>query len=185
MLDERFANNQHSWPDDKDSTAWIGDGVYHLFAKDAGRFVSIGAPGAGTLRDVEVSGRFRKVGGPPGGGFGLIVRDQGPPPRDGKNQGGRYYVMEAGEGRQYGIWRREQDRWVDLIVFTPSDAVRPPGEPNDLTVRAIGSRFLFLINGTQVADITDPALAEGGVGIYVAGDGNVVEAQQFTVRAAR
>src|SRR5207248_6347733 len=89
LFDERFANNQRGWPDDKDSTAWLADGVYHLFAKDAGRFVSIGAPGAGSFRDVEVSGRFRKVGGPPGGGFGLIVRDQGPPPRDGKNQGGR------------------------------------------------------------------------------------------------
>ena len=41
------------------------------------------------------------------------------------------------------------------------------------------------MNGKQIADISDPTLASGGVGIYVAGDGNVVEAEQFSVRAPR
>ena len=183
VLDERFANNQRGWPDNQQSTAWLGDGVYHLNARDPGRFVSVGAPGLGSFGDVEVTGRFRKVGGPPGGGYGLILRDQGPDPRDGLNQGGRYYVLEVGEGTQFGIWRRETDQWVDLIVFTPSGAVKPPPETNELTVRAIGPRLIFIVNGRQVADIVDPALANGKVGIYVAGDGNVVEAEQFTVRA--
>src|SRR5256885_13138553 len=50
---------------------------------------------------------------------------------------GRYYDLEVGEGRQWGMWRREQDHWVDLKVFTPADAVRPPGETNELVARAV------------------------------------------------
>src|SRR5262249_44148932 len=119
VLDERFTNNQRGWPDNQQSTAWLANGLYHLNVRAPGRFVSVGAPGLQSSGDVEVTGRFRKVGGPPGGGYGLIVRDQGPDPRDGLNQGGRYYVLEVGEGTQFGIWRRENDHWVDLIVFTP------------------------------------------------------------------
>src|SRR5262249_21766131 len=92
VLDEHFANNQRGWPDDKNSTAWLADGVYHLAARNPGQFVSIAAPKIGNLKDVEVTGRFKKTGGPPGGGFGLILRDQEPAIHDGKNQGGRYYV---------------------------------------------------------------------------------------------
>jgi hypothetical protein len=185
VFEERFANTQRAWPNNPDSTAWLADGIYRLFAREPGRFVSVGAPGLGVFEDVEVIGRFRKAGGPPGGGFGLIVRDQGPEPRDGLNQGGRYYVLEVGEGTQYGIWRRETDRWVDIIPFTPSNAVRPPPEVNELSVRAIGPRLIFTVNGVQVADVVDSALSNGKVGIYVAGDGNVVEAERFEVRAPR
>jgi serine/threonine-protein kinase len=185
VLDEHFADNQRGWPNNQESTAWLDNGVYRLNARDPGRFVSVGAPGIGPFADVEVSGRFKKVGGPPGGGFGLIVRDQGPDPRDGLNQGGRYYVLEVGEGQQWGMWRRETDHWVDLQPFTPSDVVKPPGQENELIARAIGSHLIFIVNGVQIADIEDPTLTNGKVGIYVAGDGNIVEASQFTVRAPR
>ena len=113
------------------------------------------------------------------------MRDQGPDPRDGVSQSGRYYVLEVGEGRQWGMWRRETDHWVDLQPFTPSEAVRPPPETNELTARAIGSHLIFIVNGVQLADIEDATLANGKVGIYVAGDGNIVEAEQFVVRAPR
>src|SRR6266540_4239025 len=123
-----------------------------------------GGLGAAPLRDVVVSGAFRKVGGPPGGGYGLIVRDAGPAPRDGLNQGGRYYVLAAGDRGEVGIWRRDGDRWVDLLPWTRSDAVRPDGAANELMARAIGPRLTLMVNGTEVASLADAALAEGGWG---------------------
>ena len=48
------------------------------------------------LGDLIVSATFRKTGGPPGGGYGLVVRDQGPDPRDGVNQNMNAYVLETG-----------------------------------------------------------------------------------------
>jgi hypothetical protein len=129
-----------------------------------------------------VTAAFRKVGGPPGGGYGIIVRDQGPGPRDGIEQGGWYYVLAAGDRGEVGVWRREGERWVDLFPWTPSEAVRPGGEPNELTARAIGRNLAFFVNGVQVAGLADVVLAEGSVGLFAGGDLNEVLIERFAVQ---
>ena len=181
-FDERFADNRMDWPDDRQSTAWLADGVYRLRAQQPSRFVAVGAPLPGPLRDVVVSARFRKVGGPPGGGYGVIVRDQGSGPRDGLNQGGRYYVLEVGDQGEVGIWRREEDHWVDLLPWTPSEAVRR-GAANELEVRASGQRLSLLVNGVPVASHVDPVLEQGAVGVFVGGDSNEVALEWLAVRS--
>ncbi len=80
-----------------------------------------------------------------------------------------------------GIWRREGDRWVDLVPWTPSAAVRPGDAPNELTVRAIGPRLTFVVNGTEVAAV-DATAAEGSVGLFAGGDGNEVAVERFAVQ---
>jgi hypothetical protein len=181
VFDERFANNAQHWPDSPQSTAWFADGTYRLFARQPSQFVAIGAPIAQSLSDVVVTAAFRKVGGPPGGGYGLIVRDQGPGSRDGTNQTGRFYVLEAGDRGEVGMWRRDGDRWIELLPWTPSEAVRPGGAANELTVQAIGRRLTFLVNGKQVASQVDAVLADGAAGIFVGGDFNEVVLERFVV----
>ena len=185
VFEEEFADGRHGWPNDPIATAWIADGGYRLFAREPGRFVAVGAPIAKVLGDVVVSGTFRKLGGPPGGGYGLIVRDQGPGSRDGINQGGRYYVLEVGDRGELGIWRREEDHWVDLIPWTPSDVVRPGGTANELMVQAVGQQLTFLVNGIRVASEVDAVLGEGAVGIFAGGDFNDVAVDRFVVRVPR
>jgi hypothetical protein len=182
VFDDRFVDNRNGWPHDPQSTARVADGAYRLTARTPGRFVAVGAPIAHVFHDLEVYGAFRKVGGPPGGGYGLIVRYQGSPPGDGVQQGGRYYVLEVGDRGQLGVWRREEDHWVDLIPWTPSEAVRPGTAVNHLAVRAAGTQLAFLVNGAEVANVADAALAEGGVGIFVGGDFNDVVVERFVVQ---
>jgi hypothetical protein len=174
---------QANWPNNPNGTAWFADGEYHLHARQQGRFVAIGAPLDQPLRDVTVNARFRKVSGPAGGGYGIIVRDAGPERRDGVSQQGRFYVLEAGDKGEYGIWRREGDRWVDIIPWSPSSAVRPGTASNDLTVVAQGDRLQFLINGTEVATVTDVTLREGSVGLFVGGDGNQAVVERYAVES--
>jgi len=181
LLDEHFADNRYRWPDDPRGPAWLADGVYHLSAKQPNRFIAIGAPVPSSLSDVVVAASFRKVGGPPGGGYGLILRDQGPGPRDGINQGGRFYVLEAGDRGEFGIWRREGDRWVDLVPWTRSEAVRPGDAANELTVHTSGQRLTFVVNGQQIASQVDAALTEGTVGVFVGGDFNEAVLERFVV----
>jgi hypothetical protein len=183
VLDERFASNQRNWPNNPQSTAWFADGAYRLYARRPGDFVAIGVPGIGPLRDVAVTATFRKVGGPPGGGYGIIVRDQGPGPRDGVNQLGRFYIFEVGDRGEFGIWRRDGDRWIDIVPWTRSEAVRPGGEPNQLEVLAFGSQLAFTVNGTRVATQTDATLTEGTVGIFVGGDLNEVVIERLHIIA--
>jgi hypothetical protein len=181
LLDQRFGAPHPGWPDDPQATAWFAEGAYRLFARQPGQFVAIGAPLQASVHDVLVQGVFRKVGGPPGGGYGLIVRDQGPGPRDGRNQTGWYYVLEAGDRGEVGIWRRDGDHWTDLLPWTRSDAVQRGGAPNELEARAVGGRLSLLVNGREVASVADGALVAGGVGVFVGGDGNQVAIDSLQV----
>jgi hypothetical protein len=181
LFDEQFADNQMGWPSNPQSTGWLGDNVYSLFARQPSQFVALGAPLPGSLHDVVVTAIFRKVGGPPGGGYGVIVRDQGPGPRDGSSQSGRFYVLEASDRGEVGIWRRENDRWIDLLPWTGSEAVRQGTGTNQLTAQAVGQRLTFLVNGTQVASLEDEVLADGRVGVFIGGDFNEVALESFRV----
>jgi hypothetical protein len=184
LLDEKFDDNARDWPNNPQGTAWITGGSYRISPRQAGQFVAIGVPAVGQiLQDVIVSATFRKVGGPAGGGYGIIVRDQGPAPRDGSNQQGRYYVLEAGDKGEVGIWRRENDRWIDLLPWQRADAVRPGGAPNELSVKAIGERLSLSVYGVEVGFRNDSTLAVGNVGIFVGGDGNQVAIDQLTIAA--
>ncbi len=150
--------------------------------REPDRFVALSAPLDAPLGDVIVSGTFHKAGGPAGGGYGLIVRDEGPGPRDGVNQLGRYYVLEVGDKGEFGIWRREEDQWITLIPWTQTEAVHTGDEVNELVVFAAGPKLTFVVNGIIIATQTDSSLAEGMVGIFVGGDLNQVTLQHLTVQ---
>ena len=144
--------------------------------------MAVAAPLSDELTDVVVSATFRKTGGPPGGGYGLVIRDRGPQPRDGSNQSMNAYVLEAGDLGDFGIWRRDGDHWVDLVPWTRGPSVRPGGSPNDLSVTATGPHIVFTINGIQVAAIDDDTLPSGAVGVFAGGDFNEVALDRFTVQ---
>jgi Domain of unknown function (DUF4388) len=182
LIDVRFASGaSQGWLDNPPYAAW-GDGAYRLQARQAARFVAVSVPLDQQLTDVVVSATFRKTGGPPGGGYGLIIRDQSADPLDGVNQDVSAFVMETGDLGEFGVWRRDGDHWVDLVPWTRSDTVRPGGSPNDLMARAIGDRLTFIVNATEVASVQDDTLKTGGVGVFVGGDNNEVALDRFAVQ---
>jgi hypothetical protein len=170
-----------NWVDHRPYATWSA-GAYRLESKDRTRFVAVGVPINQVLSDVIVSATFRKTGGPPGGGYGLIVRDESPEPREGTNQVLNAYVLETGDLGEYGVWRRDGDHWIDLVPWTRSATVREGGSPNDLTVRAVGDRLTFTVNGSDLADVEDDTLSSGGVGLFVGGDDNQVGLDSFSVQ---
>jgi hypothetical protein len=181
-MDVRFVSGPApNWLENPPYATW-SDGAYRLEAKDPARFVAVGVPINQVLTDVVVSATFRKTGGPPGGGYGLIVRDQGPEPRDGVNQEVHGYVAEAGDLGEFGVWRRDGDHWVDLVPWTHSDVVRPGGSPNDLVLSATGNTLSFSINGTQVASVQDSTFPSGGVALFTGGDYNEVALDRFDIQ---
>jgi hypothetical protein len=182
VLDEHFVDNERGWPDNPQSTAWIAGGAYHLFARRPGQFVAVGAPLDQILGDVVVTATFRKVGGPSGGGYGLIVRDLRSGPRDGTNQDGQFVVLEAGDRGEFGVWRRDGSRWIDVIPWAPTEVVRPTVEPNELMVQVSGADMTFVLNGIELARVANIPLSQGRVGVFVGGDSNQVLLDRFTVQ---
>jgi hypothetical protein len=182
IFEERFVDNANKWPTNLFGAAWLTSGSYRIAARETGRFVAIGAPIVELLQDVIVTASFRKVGGPAGGGYGIIVRDQAPVAQNGTSQDGRYYVLEVGDKGEVGIWRRDGDHWVDLAPWQASAAaVKPDTAPNELTVRATGGRLSLSVNGTEVVSRTDATYPTGRVGIFIGGDGNEVALDSFSV----
>jgi len=171
------------WPNDPASTAWFGPDGYHLLARQPGQFVAVGVLADRHLRDVVLTATFHKTGGPAGGGYGLIVRDQGPGPRDGLNQRGRFLVVEVGDRGDVGMWRRDDDQWIDLLPWMPSAAVHPLNADNSLAVKLVGDQMTLSVNGSEVAMRTDATFQDGGAGVFVGGDNNQAVLTRLTLQA--
>ncbi len=181
LLDIRFAAGpRKEWLENLPFVGWR-DGAYRLTANQAKRFVAVAAPLIAP-DDVVVSATLRKTGGPPGGGYGVILRNQVAESLNGINQTFDGYVLETGDLGEFGIWRREGDRWVDLVPWSRSQAVRQGGSPNEISVRATGTVLAFTINGIEVARVDDGVLSHGGVGVFAGGDNNEVALDRFTVQ---
>jgi hypothetical protein len=180
LLDETFPGAPAGWPNDPQGVAH-GLSGYRLSVPQASQFVAVDAPLPRPLRDLIVAAAFRKVGGPDGGTYGLIVRDEAPGPRDGLNQAGRFYVFVVSDRGHVGVWRRDGDQWIEMAPWTSSPAVHLGAEPNLLAVGALGSLLAFLVNGQEVAEPRDANLSEGGVGVFVGGDLNDVLLERFIV----
>jgi hypothetical protein len=182
LLDERFSEFPDRWPHDPGATAWLADGTYRLSVRGPDPGVVVHAPVEELLDDVLVTATFRKASGPVSGGYGVIVRNEATSAEDGVRTMGRHYLFEVGDRGEVGIWRRDGQRWVDLVPWTPSTAVRPGDGANELTVRAMGPRLTFLVNGTQVAELEDPAPSRGRVGIFAGGLQNEVIVERVSVQ---
>jgi hypothetical protein len=185
LLDDRFTSNTGKWPNDPQGPGWITGGSYRLAASQVSQFVAVGIPGTQGLGDSVVTGWFHKVGGPAGGGYGLILRDQNPDLSDGRNQLGQYYVFEVGDRGEVGVWLRDGDHWIDLLTWTASAAVKPGFASNELTVTAAGDHLSFVVNGIPVASQTDTVLHAGGAGVFVGGDSNQVALERIVVSSPR
>jgi hypothetical protein len=181
FVDERFATPVEGWLNDPARTAWQDGAAYHLGPRQPGQFVALNVPGVPEVSDLVISGSFHKTGGPSGGGYGLIGRSA--TPLDGQAQDGRFYVFEVGDKGTLGIWLREESKWVDLVPWTASDAVKTAGATNELSVSALGDTMSVVVNGVPVTSVRDTTLSRGGVGVFVGGDENQVVLDRLTVRA--
>jgi len=184
LFEDRFGDGPQLWPNDPQGSARYEGSAYRLLAREPGQFVAVAAPFRQPLRDAIVTASFTKVGGPPGGVYGLFVRDSGPAPRDGANQVGNFYVLGVDDRGQYGVWRREGSRWVDIVPLTSSEAVRPGGATNELTAHALDDRLSLTVNGVEVATVLGTEPRPGGLGVYIAGDLNEVQLNRFEVQPA-
>ena len=176
VVDEHFDDSGLSWPSDPRCEARRVEGGYRLTPLLDNDIVPIGAPVGSALRDVLVAATFRKLGGPSGGAYGLFLRS-------GRNQAGRYYAAQVNDRGEVGIWRRDLERWVELVPWTRSPTVRAGEATNDVSFESVGGRLTLVVNGQAAASAHDAVLDQGGIGLLVGGSGNDVLVEQFVAYA--
>ena len=171
------------WPNDTSSKTWFNSDGYILSANAPDHFVAVSIPVNDRPTNVRVSAQFQKIGGPSGGGYGLIIRDRSPAALDGEQQFGSFLIFEVGDRGEFGVWRRAGDVWEDLITWQASSAVRTDEKPNVLSVEAIDSQLNFTVNGVTVATLLDDQPGPGGVGAFLGGDFNAAVLQHLHIEA--
>ena len=171
------------WTNQPAGPAWFASDGYHLLARDAGRFVATTVSLPRPVQDITMTATFHKVGGPQGGGYGLIVRDQSAPTqRDGRNQAGRFIVAEVGDRGDIGVWQRDDTQWIDILPWTHSDVIHADRAPNTLAITTHGPSLLFQVNGATLATLNyDKLPNSGNLGIFVGGDLNEVTVDRLQI----
>ena len=183
LLDDRFRSPSELWPDDPSGPAWFGIGGYHLATREPGLFVAVAAPLPGPVEEVVATATFAKNSGPEGGGYGVILRDQGASPLDGQTQDGRFLLFEVGDRGEVSIWQRDRVRWTAVMGWRHSDAVRPGQAENELKVIGHENQVSFVVNAQQVAGLVYTGLpTRGGVGLFLGGDLNEVTVTRLTIQ---
>ncbi len=81
-----------------------------------------------------------------------------------------YNVFAVDGAGRFSIWVRVNGQWRELRGerWTPHEAIRRVGERNRLTLEAVGDHFVGSVNGQVVANINDPTISSGHIGIYLA-----------------
>ena len=76
------------------------------------------------------------------------------------------YGFRIGPGGTYSIWKRIGGTFELLVDWTASDAINQGAATNHLTVQADRGALTFLINGSQVEQLSDVSIASGDIGVY-------------------
>jgi hypothetical protein len=77
---------------------------------------------------------------------------------------GNFYIFEIDDQGFVVILAQAEEEWETLIEYTESSAIDPEGW-NELMVEAIGSSYIFYINGEEVGTLEDDRLEEGTIGL--------------------
>ena len=77
------------------------------------------------------------------------------------------YIFQVSSAGTFRVAKWVANVWSLLLAWTASDAINPGAAENHLTVLADGTSLTFLINDTEVAELTDSSFSTGHVGVCV------------------
>lgn len=109
---------------------------------------------------VEVNGHAEA--GPDFVEYGVIVRSAS----DGK----AFYGLTVSRAGNYSFFRYQDEKFIDLISFSPSSAVKKGTSTNKIKVVAQKNQFGLYVNDQFLNTVTDSNFSAGGVGLFVNSD---------------
>lgn len=79
-----------------------------------------------------------------------------------------YAVLLDPRRGEYAVRKLDGQAWSDIVPLAASPLVRRQNEVNQLRVDGEGADFTVYLNGETLASFSDPAYAQGGLGLIVA-----------------
>lgn len=141
------------------------DAAARVTVQDGVLRISVAAPNqlawaaAGkNLQDFHLAVEAAQVAGPNDNEYGILIRMQDP----------RNFYAFSISGDGYFLVSRfaDGDRRPLGSDWSPSDAIHQGMNTNILEVIARGSRFTFIVNGQQLAQVEDDRFSRGDIGLY-------------------
>lgn len=146
------------WQSESDATAQVGqqDGVMRIYIAVPDQLAWTVA--GRDLRDFHLTVEATQVAGPDDNEYGILVRLQ--------DHDNFYRFSISGDG--FFLVSKFVDGQPILLGsnWTPAEAIRQGKSTNVLEVVCQGNTFAFLVNGQQLAQVTDDQFAHGDIGLY-------------------
>jgi hypothetical protein len=175
VLNESFDNNNNSWQiGEVDDIYWKGTRKVEggTFSWDG---VSVGAmlyaydfPNRADLpkqtANVQVSTKFKLNDPKLYGNIGLMIREN-----ETESWNNYYFFSLETSGKSFSVLRSSNDDYKYLVWQQEIPAV-DLSKWNELAVEAVGGHFRLMLNGDQIGEVDDDALASGVNGIMVSWD---------------
>jgi hypothetical protein len=161
LYEEKWSDPAHTdWTigESESANKWIEGGRYHILVKQNSTMVywnSTEGPFGNAQYDVDVQ---HVAGAGDKSGAGLLVRLA-----DINNM----YMFQIAAGGTYRVGKWVANAWTSLVDWAASSSIRQGVAENHLTVITDGASFTFLVNGTEVAEVTDASFSNGRVGVAV------------------
>lgn len=147
-----------NWKLESDATAQVTvqDGVLSISVMSPNQLAW--AEAGKELKDFHLTVEATQVAGPNDNEYGVLVRMQ--------DRHNFYAFSISGDG--YFLVSRFVDgvRQPMGTDWSPSDAILRGAKTNILEVIARGSRFTFIVNGQQLAQVEDDRFSHGDIGLY-------------------
>lgn len=137
-----------------DASTVYQNGAYHITVNNID-WVAWGNP-YDEFTDFIVEVDATQVAGTDDNDFGVLVRYV-----DVDN----FYRFEISSDGYYSFDMMQDNEWITLIEWTPSDAIRLGKRTNTITVRCEGDLFTFYVNGQYLDEYRDSTFASGDIGL--------------------
>ncbi|MCX6026095.1 MAG: hypothetical protein NTY23_07555 [Chloroflexi bacterium] len=132
-----------------------------------------------SFTDVRIEVEATKVGGPDNNDLGVICRYQ--------DTDNFYFALVSSDGfAGIGKTKSGEQSLLTGDNLAPTDAIHQGNSKNAIRLDCLGNSLSLLVNGTQVATITDSDFAKGDVGLMAGtydAPGTDIQFDNFVVRA--
>jgi len=149
IYENSLTTAQSDWQDDA-NCSFKADG-YHITAA----FICFAPPE--DVQDVNVSVTAKQVSGATNHFYGLVLR---------RASKGNYYVFDIDSNGKWEFFVVKNNQGTAIVDLTANPAIQTGlGVANTLQVTAVGSHFVFSVNGTQVGQADDSSFLSGLLGL--------------------